>query len=253
MTGDNFLAESINSNKSTGWSSGPLRSSNFAVSTSSHVGLSACVNEAWFGLPYNINGLGIRLYYGSSNNSIQEITWALGNTAWSTGYNFPNSNGQGGVECTVRNLSITNIWMENMNGELQHMWYEFNTSTKTPTHPVDQWVAGGTYGPIRPNSAISAIIYNGTNFVHFQATDSTVQELETKGLAENMTFGAPIPVGTEEGIPGTRIASVVLDTLVAGGQDVHVLFQTNSSDMVDFVRTLDGANWAEDFVPVGVA
>lgn len=222
------------------------------MSTSPHVGLSACVNQAWYGLPYDINGLGIRLYYGSSDDNVHELTWALGNTAWSAGHEFPESNGQGGVECTVRNLSITNVWLENSNGSLQHMWYEFNNSTETPTHPVAQWVPGQSYGPIKPNSAISAIISNVTNFVHFQAPDFSILELEFDGFAENMTAGTPMTVGTEVGIPGTRIGSVVLDTGVVEGQDIHVLFQTNSSDMVDFVRTLDGNSWAEDFVPVGV-
>jgi len=251
VTTDNYLADSVNSNKSDGWSTGFLRNGNFAVSNSSHVGLSACVNYDWYGEPYN-NGLGIRLYYGAANNTIQELGWALGNTAWDYHWNFPDTNGAGGVECTVRGSSITYIWLE-ANGNLQQMWYDFDVSARSPTHPVKEWVTGLTYSPILPNSSISAINNNTTDskLVHFQDPNYDIKEIIANGTAENDTWsGTTFDVGS--GIAWTRIGSVVLETGIGDGQEIHVMYQTNDTDMMDFTRTLDGGSWAPQYVPVGV-
>jgi len=251
VTTDNYLADSVNSNKSDGWSTGFLRNGNFAVSPSSHVGLSACVNYNWYGEPYN-NGLGIRLYYGTANNTIQELGWALGNTAWDYHWNFANTNGAGGVECTVRGSSITYVWLE-ADGNLKQMWYDFDASASSPTHPVHSWVSGLTYSPILPNTSISAINDNITDskLVHFQDPNYDIVEIIANGTAENDTWsGTDFIVGS--GIPWTRIGSVVLETDIGEGQEIHVMYQTNDSDMMDFTRTLDGGSWASQNVPVGV-
>ncbi|KAA8571435.1 hypothetical protein EYC84_001436 [Monilinia fructicola] len=179
VTADNYLSDWINSNISQSWSQGTIRSGDFQVSNSSTVGLSACVNRKWYGAPYNITGLGIRLYYGASNNTIQELGWNLdGQIAWFKGASFPNSNGEGGVECTVRGASITYVWMENLQGQLQQMWYDFNASANTSSHPTQTWVAGLTYPDIVHNSAISAIndftVTPPTKNVHFQAQNLSI-------------------------------------------------------------------------------
>lgn len=256
VTADNYLSDWINSNITQGWYQGTLRSGNFAVSNSSHVGLSACVNTQWYGAPFNPASLGIRLYYGRSDNIIQELGWNLdGQTTWFNGSSFPNSNGAGGVECTVRGASITYVWLENLQGELQQMWYDFNTSAGTPTHKVGTWVSGLTYPDILHSSAISAIndftATPPTKNVHFQAQDLSIVEIISNGTAENDTWERHFVVGTENGINGTRIGSVVLDTGL-GGQEIHVIYQTNTTDMIDFIRDLTDPNWAIKPVPVGV-
>ncbi|KAB8300880.1 hypothetical protein EYC80_002808 [Monilinia laxa] len=255
VTADNYLSDWINSNISQGWSQGTIRSGDFQVSNSSTVGLSACVNRKWYGAPYNIAGLGIRLYYGASNNTIQELGWNLdGQTTWFKGASFANSNGEGGVECTVRGASITYVWMENLQGQLQQMWYDFNASANTSSHPTQTWVAGLTYPDIVHNSAISAIndftVTPPTKNVHFQAQNLSIVQIISNGTAENDTWERSFVVGTEKGVNGTRLGSVVLNSGL-GGQEIHVLFQTNTTNMVDFVRGLTDRNWAVLNVPVG--
>ena len=140
---DDFLQESIYSNKTQGgWSSGLLGLGRFKASSSKHVGLTACYNPQWYGEPYNSSDGGIRLYYGASNHTVQELLWANGNGAWDNGSNFPDSNGDGGVECTVRNRSVTNVWLLNSNNQLEQRWREFNRSAQTATHPAGTWVSG---------------------------------------------------------------------------------------------------------------
>lgn len=258
VTVDNYLSDWINSNLTQRWSPGTLRSGNFAVSNSSHVGLTACVNTQWYGAPANIAGLGIRLYYGRADNIIQELGWNLdGQTAWFNGTNFADSNGAGGVECTVRGASITYVWLENTQGQLQQMWYDFNMSAATPNHTVGEWVAGLTYDGVLHNSAISAINnFNATpptKNVHFQAPDLSIMEIISNGTAEADAWDGSFVVGSQKGINGTRIGSVVLATGIGGGQEIHVFYQTNGTDMVDFIRALTDTNWAVKEVPVGIS
>lgn len=99
---EDYLQEVINSNKSTGWTTGPLGSGRFKASNSSQVGLSACWNYEYYGR--NNKGGGIRLYYGSAEGSVKELGWSYGSTAWDYLASFPSSNPDGGVECTVHEM-----------------------------------------------------------------------------------------------------------------------------------------------------
>ena len=134
------MQEVINSNKSTGWTIRPLGSGRFKASNSSQVGLSACWNYDYYGR--NNSGGGIRLYYGSAEGSVKELGWNYGNTAWDYLSSLSSSNPDGGVECTVRGTSITNVWLLNSAGELEQRWYDFNISAQTANHPTNIWVKG---------------------------------------------------------------------------------------------------------------
>ncbi|KAI9875359.1 MAG: hypothetical protein M1830_008585 [Pleopsidium flavum] len=246
---DNILQESLNSNKTTGWASGFLGTSNFKTSPSANVGLTACVLKHWYGDP-----LGIRLYYGSAEGSVQELTWNFGDGAWGKGYTFPDSNPHGGCECTVRGSSITNVWLLNTNGELEQRWRDFNLSAISTGHPTGTWVKQLTYHPIHPNTSLSAINlpYTKNVNVHVQSPSNTITQLVATGVAETSIWGDSFPVGTVKGMQGTKIGSVVLKT-TEGGQEIHVFFQEEGggSGVVDFIRTLVGGTWARVVVPVG--
>jgi hypothetical protein len=76
-------------------------------------------------------------------------------------------------------------------------------------------------------------------------------EIISNGTAENGTLGRRFTVRTDNGIDGTRISSVVLDTGL-GAKRFHVIYQTNTTNMIDFPRDLTPPNWAVKLVPVGV-
>lgn len=57
-----------------------------------------------------------------------------------------------------------------------------------------------------------------------------------------------LDIDEQPALPGSNLGSVVLNTTL-GGQEIHVYYQTNGSDISEFVRTLDGVSWAEDVVP----
>ena len=85
--------------------------------------------------------------------------------------------------------------------------------------------------------------------VHFQLANNTVRELNATVGAENSTWNAYLDVEGRAATPGSRIASVVLVT-AQGGKEVHVAYQTNGTDITDFVRTLDGGSWSEEALPL---
>lgn len=114
---------------------GLLGTSKFEASSSANAGLTACFNKHWYGDPF-----GLRLYYGSASGSVQEVYWKFGDMAWSKGYTFPDSNPNGGCECTVRGSSITNLWLLNTKGELEQRWYDFNLSANSTTHQSGTWI-----------------------------------------------------------------------------------------------------------------
>lgn len=133
---------------------GPLGTSRLEASSSANVGLTACFNNHWYGDPY-----GLRLYYGSAQGSVQEVYWNFGDTAWSKGYTFPDSNPNGGCECTVRGSSITNLWLLNGEGGLEQRWFDFNLSANSTAHRAGTWNKRNyTLSPQRPSTFISASI-----------------------------------------------------------------------------------------------
>lgn len=254
---------------------GLLGTSRFEASSSANAGLTVCFNKHWYGDPF-----GLRLYYGSASGSIQEVYWKFGDTAWSKGDTFPDSNPDGGCECTVRGSSITSLWLLNTKGELEQRWKEFNLSANSTTHPSGTWIkrnytppprdsplpstAGNTnsqirseltYAPTYGNTSVAAINYASTKNVHVQAPNSTIIELIANGAAEDTTWQDFYQVGNPDikGMGGTKISTVVLNT-TEGGQEIHVVFQEDADrgkTISDFVRTLVGGTWAKLVVPVG--
>ena len=96
------------------------------------------------------------------------------------------------------------------------MWFDFNLSAATETHKVGSWQRGLTYSNILHNSAISAIndftSVPHTKHVIFQAPDLSIVELISNGTAELDNWEAHMVVGTEKGINGTRIGSVIVNS-----------------------------------------
>ncbi|KAI9752050.1 MAG: hypothetical protein M4579_005778 [Chaenotheca gracillima] len=253
---NNTLQERINSNlTASGWAHGSLGDGNFKVSESSHVGLTACRNYQWYGAPYNSSGFGIRLYYGGDDHAVRELQWSYGHQAWGAGAVFDDANGDGGMECTIDDTnenSVTNLWLLNKAGELEHRWYDFNETAKTPTHPSNTWVKGNSIAGPTKDSAIAAIrVLPGTQkLVHAQLDGGIVREYVAEGAAELSNFTTYQSISGSPAIVGGRLGSVVLTTN-HGGQEIHVFYQTNGTDVTDFIRTLDGDTWSPNSVPTG--
>ncbi|KAL9115611.1 MAG: hypothetical protein Q9187_007236, partial [Circinaria calcarea] len=180
--------------------------------------------------------------------SVKELGWNYGSTAWDYLTSLPNSNPDGGVECTVRGTSITNVWLLNSAGELEQRWYEFNKSAQTANHPTNIWVKGLTQSNVLANSAITVInISNSTSkYIHYQQPDGEIIQLLATGTAESSVWSIDDGLYTVgRGIRGTRMGSVILNTQIEEGKEIHVFFQTAATNLIDHVRTLDGGTWSQ--------
>lgn len=138
----NIIQEAINSNTTNSWVSGPLGSFRFRVSDGSGAGLTACSNDEFYGTTLGTSG-GIRLFYGASNTTAQELVWTYGSTSWTRGYTFSNANGNGGLSCQGVGSGITYLYLLNLNSRIELRWKEFNTAAINSTsHPIGVWNKG---------------------------------------------------------------------------------------------------------------
>lgn len=96
---------------------------------------------------------------------------------------------------------------------------------------------------MKQNTAISAITTATQKLINVQIPDNRIRQLITTGNAETSKFERSLDVVGPPGIAGTRIGSVILKTAL-GGDEIHVFYQTNSTTVIDFTRTLDGVSWA---------
>lgn len=77
------------------WSPGPLGKSGFLASPDS-IAMAALINNRWGGTEVN-KSAGMRLYYGSANNQVQELAFPLGADSWTLQSTFDDTNGNAGI------------------------------------------------------------------------------------------------------------------------------------------------------------
>lgn len=92
-----------------------------------------------------------------------------------------------------------------------------------------------------------------TNFLYIQNPDLTISGFNVSFAAENTS----IPSGSEyqfvingaKGLPGTHL-SVTAVPDQSGGNSLMAFYQTNGSDITEFVRDLDQGQWTSSSVPI---
>jgi hypothetical protein len=105
-------------------------------------------------------------------------------------------------------------------------------------------------GP-RKNSAIAAIQVGETRFVHYVDNDNNVQQLETVGEAENLTFTGP-PSLVDKAVEGiVKLSAVVVETGRRGGHEIHVIFMKYYGIFTDFNRALDSNSCTPTNISIG--
>lgn len=117
------------------------------------------------------------------------------------------------------------------------------------TNPI---VAGDISIPVFENSSIGY-----TNFLYVQNPDLTISGFNVSFAAENTSLPAgPISAGQNKfvingakGLPGTHLTvTAVPDS--SGGNSLLAFYQTNGSDITEFVRDLDAGQWTSSSVPI---
>ncbi|KAI9876342.1 MAG: hypothetical protein M1830_006739 [Pleopsidium flavum] len=243
----NVIQEMIHSNTSNRWIKGSLGSFNFKVSESASVDLAACYNDQWYGSAAGSSG-GIRLFYGASNTTVQELSWAVGSTAWTSDFLFPRVNGKGGLSCAGAGSGTSYLYLLDSHNQLELWWKDFNTAAVNSTnHPLGVWTQGPTAATsVRTNSPLS---YD--NFVYFQDPSNNIIGIQPDPSAESSSFKASFQVGGgATGVPNTRIASTTFYPTADTPSELHVFFQTNGSDITEYLRGQNGGQWSSNTVPV---
>ena len=90
----NFLQEVISNDNLTTWNPGPLSSEGVQASPNASA-LAALYNETYFGT--SKNSAGLRLYYGNTNNEVQELAFAIGGQSWNMTSTLNGTDGNGGI------------------------------------------------------------------------------------------------------------------------------------------------------------
>ena len=86
--------------------------------------------------------LDLRLYYGTRENLIQELTYHPANGTWQSGFLFPMSSGNGGIS-VIQDDSIHYMVCLNSDHRLEIWWKDVNISAvASSVHPVGVWTRG---------------------------------------------------------------------------------------------------------------
>ena len=161
----------------------------------------------------------MRFYAGGDDSLIHEFTWDSASNVWGLGYTFPNSNGNAGAKrWPGSSNSVSYLYMQNTNYELELWWKEYDTSqTNSSTHPRGVWNQGKHHpthekgnkrparvssnispftGPvaagidIQPNSSLAMSYY-----AFFQDPSNQIVDIFPNASSEDPSWGASFIVG----------------------------------------------------------
>lgn len=133
------LRERLFNNETRKWENGTLAQLN--IRPTSQPALQVCNGNDFVGNGTSSYRDGLSVFYGSSNNTIQQVGWTYGDTNWVKEQTFVDVNGHGGVACAI------NSWMSYVvmqNGTNVQFWWRDSNFTKrgNSTHPVGVWQKG---------------------------------------------------------------------------------------------------------------
>ncbi|KAL8728501.1 MAG: hypothetical protein Q9181_005320 [Wetmoreana brouardii] len=264
ISANNTITEIINSNKTNVWSPGPINDLNLQPMNDPNVGLQAC----WYGsfysdVSYNHSpvpgqnnniasqsdqNIGIHLWYAKNPTTFQSVGWTYGGNEWDLQQTFERYNGHAGVGCYSWGPgSNTYVFFINMENELNILWKDLNiTLNSTTRHPIDQWNKANVAIPVYQNSSVGF-----TNYLYIQNPDLSIGGFNISWAAENTNIipNQDFIISGDKGLPGTHLSVTALpDT--SGGNSLLAFYQTNGTDITEFVRDLDAGQWTSSTVPI---
>ncbi|KAL9078484.1 MAG: hypothetical protein Q9157_002605 [Trypethelium eluteriae] len=171
---NNQLKDAISDNKSNNkWSNGGLGATKSQALGVSSVALTACWAEF-----YN-DGEGIRLYYGSVNNTLQEMGASTANSTWNwqNWYEWSNVTASSGVACVTHNPIINLYYVNSTSGRVQQSWFDYSSTGSNFT-----WNTGPAYNQLDTDLASGTAIAasndgQNTELISFQLQDGSIQEV----------------------------------------------------------------------------
>ena len=112
-------------------------------------------------------------------------------------------------------------------------------------------ITGNISIPVFANSSMGY-----TNFLYVQNPDLTISGFNVSFAAENTSVPAgqtnKFVINGAKGLVGTHLSvTAVPDS--SGGNSLMAFYQTNGSDITEFVRDLDAGQWTSSSVPIPVS
>lgn len=196
-----------------------------------------------------------RVYYGDSDNYIQEIGWnpdnADSNPGWTKWYQFPQSDGKTGVGCatyvnSTESASYLNLFMRNAtNNNVQQWWWNYGVN--------DEWHSGeqaradsldAAGPPLRKHSLTSSVLGLTTttvinigsdiaitptdydmNYVFFQYGSGEIRRDAVYSGEKGVENGWINVTQPDTGVLGTHLAAAYVD------QGPMLFFQQDSESI----------------------
>lgn len=90
-----------------------------------------------------------------------------------------------------------------------------------------------------------------TNYLYAQSPDLSLSGYNVSWAAEDTSIPAEqtFVINGARGLPGTHLTLTALPD-PSGGDSLLVFYQTNGTDVTEFVRDLEGGQWTSFSVPV---
>jgi len=209
--------------------------------------------------------VGIHLWYAMNSTAFNSVGWTYGETTWSEQQTFDGYNGHAGVGCySWGPSSDTYVFFINLQNEVNILWKDLNTTTASnSTHPINTWTksksstthlfknrlqdqSGPVTIPVFQNSSMGY-----TNYLYAQNPDLSISGFNVSWAAENTSIptDSTFVINGNKGLPGTHLSVTALPNS-SGGNSLLAFYQTNGSDVTEFVRDLNVGQWTSYSVPI---
>ena len=162
------------------------------------------------------------------------------------------------------------VFFVNLQSEVKILWKDLNTTTKgNVTHPIDFWTPSkhqsltaslgnkltdnhGVANVTIPVFANTSIGY--TNYLYAQSSDLSISGYNVSWDAENTTIPSQgssgiFRINGPKGLPNTHLSVTALPDS-SGGNSLLAFYQTQGTDITEFVRDLDAGQWTSSDVPI---
>ncbi|MCJ1422751.1 hypothetical protein MMC29_000631 [Sticta canariensis] len=173
-----------------------------------------------------------------------------------------------GITCATSNSSFSYVSLSKTDHQLEIWWKDLNDTAAnraaySTKHPLGTWNKVQNPAPItiRPNSSISHISIETSDFIFFRDPSGSIKALQPQLSAENTTLGSFFEITSAVAQPASRLAT---GTMFQGNSSTkpnltaseyqqnlgfHVFLQEDGSNITEYARNYNGGQWLSDVIP----
>ncbi|KAI4211375.1 MAG: hypothetical protein LQ351_005801 [Letrouitia transgressa] len=245
----NILQEAISVGNGTTWQTGRLGDGDFRVANHSKTALTACnleISSPEDGKEPAV-AASLKLWYGAEDESVQELSWAIGDTELRTTFIFSNLHAGSSLASSYEGVGYAYLWTTTDDNDSLALWKDFGGSnnngqwgekldTRNPPRLLPQSL------PLRlATSLATSPRGRGRSRILFQSPSDSIESVfvsaprpqlrnTTSSQQEQEAVAAP-----HTALPETDIAVAVTDLFsMIHGPRVHVFFQDEGGRVVEY-------------------